>query len=249
MQTWAGRSAVITGGGGGVGRALALKLAGGGAQVAVLDLSAELAEGTVTAVREKGGTALALACDVSDPASVEAAVQGVVTEWGSPRLLCNAAGMQAYGRTEDYPVETWLKIIGVNLTGAFLVCRALLPHLAEEGGAVVNVASLAGLVGLPYDAAYCASKGGLIQLTRSLAKEFSDRKVRVNAVAPGGVKTAMLEIPFPEDGDPAVLQTIPSAVDGVCEPEAIAEVISFLLSDEASHITGAILPVDGGLSA
>ena len=249
MQAFAGRSAVITGGGGGVGQALALRLAESGARVAILDLSAEAARGTVAAVREAGGTAIALACDVSDPVSVDEATQAVVAEWGSPHLLCNAAGMQVYGRTEDFPVETWLKIIGVNLTGTFLVCRALLPHLAKEGGAVVNVASLAGLVGLPYDAAYCASKGGLIQLTRSLAKEFSDRKVRVNAVAPGGVKTAMLDIPFPENGDPGVLQTIPSAVNGVCEPETIADVIAFLLSDEAAHITGAVLPVDGGLSA
>ncbi len=249
MQAFVGRSAVITGGGGGVGQALALKLASAGAQVAVLDLSAEAAQSTAAAVSAAGGRALALACDVSDPESVAETTEAIVGEWGSPHLLCNAAGMQVYGRTEDFPVETWLKIIGVNLTGAFLVCRSLLPHLAKEGGAVVNVASLAGLVGLPYDAAYCASKGGLIQLTRSLAKEFSDRKVRVNAVAPGGVNTAMLDIPFPEDGDPGVLKTIPSAVNGLCEPETIANVISFLLSDEAAHITGTVLPVDGGLSA
>ena len=140
-------------------------------------------------------------------------------------------------------------LIAVNLTGTFLMCRAVLPHLVETRGAIVNVASLAGLVGLPYDAAYCASKGGVIQLTRSLAKEFSDRHVRVNALAPGGVKTAMMEIPFPDDANPAVLQTIPGAPHGICEPERIADVIAFLGSDDAAHITGAVLPVDGGLSA
>lgn len=244
-----GRSAVITGGGGGIGRALALKLAAEGAHVAVLDLAGDAAEASAEALRGLGAQALALCCDVSEPASVEAAVASAVAEWGAPHLLCNTAGLQVYGRSEDYAVETWLRIIAVNLTGTFLMCREMLPHLVETRGAIVNVASLAGLVGLPYDAAYCASKGGVIQLTRSLAKEFSDRHVRVNAVAPGGVKTAMLEIPFPEDANPAVLQTIPGAPHGICEPESIADVIAFLGSDEAAQITGAVLPVDGGLSA
>lgn len=244
-----GKSAVITGGAGGIGRALALKLGGEGAHVTVLDLAEDTAEASAEAVRNLGGRALAIACDVSDVESVEAAGKRIVAEMGPPDLLCNTAGLQVYGRTEDYPVETWLRIISVNLTGTFLMCRTILPYLVETRGAIVNVASLAGLVGLPYDAAYCASKAGVIQMTRSLAKEFSDRHVRINAVAPGGVKTPMMEIPFPDDVNPTIMQTIPSAPHGICEPESIADVMAFLGSDEAAHITGAVVPVDGGLSA
>ena len=240
---------MITGAGGGVGGAVASLLASEGARVALLDVALEAAEVAAEALRKDGSDALALECDVSDPLAVQSAVERAVGAFGPPRVLCNIAGMQQFGHTEDFPFEVWSQILGINLTGTFLMCRALLPQLVEMRGAIVNVASLAGLVGLPYDAAYCASKGGVVMLTRSLAKEFSDRGVRVNAVAPGGVKTAMAEVPFPEDANPDVMKFVPNVPGGVCEPETIATAIAFLASEDAAHITGTVLPVDGGLAA
>ena len=244
-----GCAAIVTGAGGGIGGAVAARLASEGARVALLDVAQGAIEALAESLRKDGAEALALECDVSEAQSVERAVESARSELGAPRVLCNIAGVQQFGRTEEFPVEAWTRILGVNLTGTFLMCRAVLPHLVETRGAIVNIASMAGLVGLPYDAAYCASKGGVVMLTGSLAKEFSDRGVRVNAIAPGGVETAMIDVPFPEDANPDVMKFVPMVPGAVCEPKTIASVVAFLASDDAAHITGTTLPVDGGVTA
>lgn len=249
MSRFSDQVVIVTGGGSGIGRATCLRLSSEGARVAALDVNLAAAEETATELRRNGGAATALRCDVSDPAAVAAAVAAVVRELGPPSVLCNVAGIQQYGHAETLSFETWSRIIGVNLTGTFLMSQATLPHLVNTRGSIVNVASLAGIMGLPYDAAYCASKGGVVMLTKALAKEFSDRGVRVNAVAPGGVETPMGEIPFPEDASPEVMQLIPRTPMGWCKPAEIAAVIAFLASEDASKVTGVVVPVDGAMSA
>ena len=249
MSRFSDQVTIVTGGGSGIGRATCLRLSSEGARVAALDVNLPAAEETATAMRRAGGAAMAQRCDVSDPASVATAVAAVVRELGPPSVLCNVAGIQQYGHAEKLRFETWSRIIGVNLTGTFLMSQATLPLLVDTRGSIVNVASLAGIMGLPYDAAYCASKGGVVMLTKALAKEFSDRGVRVNAVAPGGVETPMAEIPFPADAAPEVMQLIPRTPMGWSTPAEIAAVIAFLASEDARKVTGVVVPVDGGMTA
>ncbi|MFN8624418.1 MAG: SDR family NAD(P)-dependent oxidoreductase [Candidatus Binatia bacterium] len=249
MSRFSEQVAIVTGGGSGIGRATCLRLCSEGARVAVIDVNLAAAEETVAEVRRAGGSGMALHCDISDPASVASAVAAVERELGAPSVLCNVAGIQEYGHAEELSFATWSRIIGVNLTGTFLMSQATLPHLVRTHGSVVNVSSLAGIMGLPYDAAYCASKGGVVMLTKALAKEFSNRGVRVNAVAPGGVETPMGEIPFPADAAPEVMQLIPRTPMGWSTPAEIAAVVAFLASEDARKVTGVVVPIDGGMTA
>jgi NAD(P)-dependent dehydrogenase (short-subunit alcohol dehydrogenase family) len=146
------------------------------------------------------------------------------------------------------PFEEWQRIIDVNLTGSFLMAQAVLPHLLEGGGNIVNVASNAGLMGQPYSAAYCASKGGVVQLTRALAEEYLRRGVRVNAVAPGGIATPMQSsFQLPEGADRKALHKVISPL-GNSEPEEVAGLVAFIASQEGRYMTGAIVSIDGGLT-
>lgn len=249
MSRFSEQVAIVTGGGSGIGRATCLRLCSEGARVAAVDVVLAAAEETAAEARRAGGSAVALHCDISDPAAVATAVATVVRELDAPSVLCNVAGIQEYGHAEQLSFATWSRIIGVNLTGTFLMSQATLPHLVRTHGNIVNVASLAGIRGLPYDAAYCASKGGVVMLTKALAKEFSNRAVRVNAVAPGGVETPMGEIPFPADAAPEVMQLIPRTPMGFSTPAEISAVIAFLASDDARKVTGVVVPVDGGMTA
>ena len=146
------------------------------------------------------------------------------------------------------PFEDWSRIIGVNLTGTFLMAQAVLPHLLEGGGNIVNIASNAGLMGQPYSAAYCASKGGVVQLTRALADEYLHRGVRVNAIAPGAINTPLLHaFRLPPDADVKRISKLMSPLGGA-EPEEVAALIAFVASDEARYMTGTIVSIDGGLT-
>ena len=160
------------------------------------------------------------------------------------------AGIGTFAHTVDMPLSLWERILAVNLTGPFLTIRATLPHMLEAGdGSIVNVASNAGLMGAAYSAAYCSSKGGLILLTKALSVEYADRGVRVNAVAPGGVDTPLISnFSLPEGGDPKHLRRIMSRM-GFCTPEQVAAAIAFIASDESAYTTGAVLSVDGGITA
>ena len=197
-----------------------------------------------------GAEVLGAQCDVSDEASVDRAVKQAAA-LGRIEVLANVAGIGGFHNAHDVPVAAWQKMIGVNLTGTFLVTRASLPALLDGGGAIVNVASTAGLIGSAYSAAYCASKGGVVMLTKALAVEYADKGVRVNAVAPGGVQTPLLGVfanSLPEGADPKHLYRIISRM-GYCEPEDVAAAIAFLASDESYYTTGAILSIDGGITA
>lgn len=245
-----GKTAIVTGAGSGIGRATAIRLAVEGAAVACLDVVAAGVDETVEALGVLGGRAVAFRCDVTSEADVQQTVDAVASTLGRPGVLCNVAGTGAFAHTVDMPLSAWDKILAVNLTGTFLMTKTVLPHLLHpKGGSIVNVASTSGLIGSAYSAAYCASKGGVVMLTKALAVEFAGRGVRVNAVAPGGVDTPLIaNFSLPEGADPKHLSRIVSRM-GFSTPEQIAAAIAFLASDESAYTTGSVLAVDGGITA
>ncbi len=182
-----GKVALVTGAGSGIGRATARRLAAEGAAVGCLDIALEAVETVVGEINEAGaGRAVALRCDVTDESSVGDAVARAAAELGPATVVCNVAGTGGFSRTEEAALSDWNTMIAVNLTGTFLVCRAVIPSLLETAGVITNVVSTAGVIGQPYSAAYCASKGGVALLTKALAVEYMGRGIRVNGVAPGG---------------------------------------------------------------
>jgi NAD(P)-dependent dehydrogenase (short-subunit alcohol dehydrogenase family) len=248
MTRFMGRTAIVTGAGSGLGRATAIRLGAEGAAVACLDLVLDAAQQTAAAIREAGGNARAYHVDVSQPASVHAAVGAAAADLGRPEVLINCAGIGKFANSHEMSFEDWSRIISVNLTGSFLMAQAVLPHLLEHGGCIVNIASNAGLMGQPYSAAYCASKGGVIQLTRALADEYLKRGVRVNAVAPGGIATPLQKaFKLPPDADPKAIRKLVSPL-GNAQPEEVAALVAFVASDEARYMTGSIVSIDGGLT-
>ncbi|MGA2520425.1 MAG: glucose 1-dehydrogenase [Acidimicrobiales bacterium] len=245
-----GRTAIVTGAGSGIGRATAIRLAAEGASVACLDVVADNLDETVEALAVLGGKALAYRCDVTDEAVVNDTVAQVASALGRPEVLCNVAGIGTFAHTADLPLATWDRILAVNLTGTFLMTRAVLPHMISPlNGSVVNVASTSGLMGAAYSAAYCASKGGVVLFTKALAHEYAGRGVRINAVAPGGVDTPLIgSFSLPEGADPKHINRITSRM-GFCTPDQVAAAIAFLASEESAYTTGAVLSVDGGITA
>ena len=248
MNRFTGKIAVVTGAGSGIGQATAHRLASEEANVACLDIDEAAAQKTAAAIVETGGSATAYQCDVADPNAPKATVAAVASDLGAPNVLCNIAGIGNFSHATDLSFVEWNRILGVNLTGTFLMCQAVLPHVLDNGGNIVNTASNAGLQGLAYSAAYCASKGGVVQLTRALAIEYWKRGIRVNAVAPGGVDTPLSRgFVMPKNADMSFLEKMMSPL-GMAEPDDLASLFAYIASDEARFVTGAIVSMDGGLT-
>jgi NAD(P)-dependent dehydrogenase (short-subunit alcohol dehydrogenase family) len=249
MGQFDGRVALVTGAGSGLGRATAKQLASEGAGVACLDIATDAVEKTVAEIAETGGTARAYSVDVSDPTSVRPAVEAAAKDLGRPSLVFNCAGIGRFSHSAETPFDEWQKIIGVNLTGTFLVSQAAIPYLLDGGGSIVNIASNAGLMGQPYSAAYCASKGGVVNLTRALADEYLKRKIRVNCIAPGGIETPLQNefTKMPEGVSWKEFRKVMTPL-GNSQPEEIANVAIFVASDACRYMTGSIVSVDGGLT-
>jgi NAD(P)-dependent dehydrogenase (short-subunit alcohol dehydrogenase family) len=244
---FAGKIALVTGGGNGIGAATCCAFAVAGAQVAVLDRAAEAAEAVARDITSRGGNATAHAIDVADCAAFRNVAAGIAAAAGGIDILVNGAGTTVRRLIPDMDPEAWDRVIAVNLTGAFNGIQAVLPHMRKRGsGAIVNVASIAGQrISFGGTANYTASKAGLLGLTRHAAYELAPDLIRVNAVCPGPTATAFGgSLPSPEN-KAARAQKIP--LGRMCEPEDIADPILFLASPAARMITGVALTVDGGV--
>lgn len=250
----AGKVALITGAGSGIGRAAAELFAAEGARVAVVDLDGDAAKETVAAIERDGGEAFAAVGNVALAGDMERAVAATVEAFGRLDVLYNNAGVGSTGSVAEAEEADWDRCFDVNVKGTFLASRAAVPHLAEDGGAIVNQASVAALVAVPQFAAYCAAKGAVVSLTRSMAIDLAPRGIRVNAICPGTVYTPLMEplLRARGGGDldaglAATLTKYPIGRLGV--PEDIARTALFLASSESSFATGGVFTVDGGMTA
>ena len=243
--------ALITGGSSGIGRATALACAREGARVAVADIVAAGGQETVRLIKEAGGEALFIQADMTRASELEAMVNTVVKTYGRLDCAHNNAGIEgALGKTADYDEAAWDRVIAINLTGVWLCMKYEIPAMLNTGGgAMVNTASAAGLLGVPHMPAYAASKHGVIGLTKTAALEYAKAGVRVNAVCPGIIQTPMVERLTGER--PGMFEKIATAepVGRVGQPEEIAESVVWLCSDAASFVTGHAMSVDGGVVA
>jgi NAD(P)-dependent dehydrogenase (short-subunit alcohol dehydrogenase family) len=248
-----GKSALITGGGGGIGRAAALAFAREGARVAVADLVAEAARETVALVNAAGGQAISLSGDVSRDADVRAMIAAVVDTYGRLDCAFNNAGIAGWQvdavgkKTAEWSEEAFDRMIAVNLKGVWLCMRHELPQMqAQGGGVIVNTGSIAGLAGLPTSSAYVAAKHGVVGLTKTAAIEYAEVNIRVNAVCPGYIRTPMTEPGMRLRGEAILAQT---PFKRLGNPEEIAEMVLWLCSERASYVSGAAYNVDGGYMA
>jgi NAD(P)-dependent dehydrogenase (short-subunit alcohol dehydrogenase family) len=247
---FADRAVLVTGAGSGIGRATAQLFAAEGARVVVVDQNEADAEKTVALIKEAGGDALAIAADVSQEADCRSMVERTVAAYGKLNVAFNNAGVGASGfAVADEEEIAFSRVVDVNLKGVFLSMKYEIPAmLAAGGGAIVNTASVAGLVGERGIGAYSASKHGVVGLTRTAALDYIGRGVRINAVCPGATRTRILADWFQ---DPKVEQFILSRhpIGRIAEPEEIGRAVLFLASDDASFVVGQALAVDGGLTA
>ncbi len=235
----------MTGGGSGIGRVTAQLLADEGAIVRIGDVDEA---GMTQTIGDRTSITPAV-CNVADEESVHTFVQNALSEYGQVDAVVNLAGVLHFANTHEVTLAQWQRIININLTGTFLLCRETLPSLCESQGAIVNTASTAAHIGQAWSAAYCASKGAIVALTRSLAVEYGRKGVRVNSVSPGGIDTPITAaFAFPEGADKSLLsRTMPLGQMGT--PHDVAVAIAYLASDDAKYVNGTDLRVDGATTA
>lgn len=250
-----GKVALVTGGGSGIGRAAARLFADEGAVVAVVDVVADSAEETAGKVAAAGGRASAFVASVAIADQITEAVDAAAERFGGLHVVYNNAGVGSQGSVADADEADWDRCFDVNVKGTFLTSRAAVPHLAAGGGgAIINQASVAALVGVPDFAAYCAAKGAVVALTRSMAVDLAPQRIRVNAIAPGTVFTPLMEPMLRERGggdlDAGLAMTVSKYPIGrLGTPEEIARAALFLACGDSSFATGSVVTVDGGMTA
>lgn len=250
MSRLQGKVALITGGNAGIGAAIARRFAREGASVVLTGRRKNLLDTLVADIKREQGQAVAVAGSVADPAHAQAAVDQAVRTFGKLDVLVNNAGIGAFGKLlHETDEATWEEILAVNLTGAFRMTKAAIPALLKAGGgSIINISSIASLVGIPMLAAYAASKGGMDALTRCTAVDYAAQGIRCNALNPGLVATPMAASLISDQARlDQVLSDYPIARPGT--PEEVASLVLFLASDESTWMTGTIVPIDGGMTA
>lgn len=248
-ERFVGKVALLTGAGSGIGRAVAIRMAAEGAAVFGLDINEAGLNETAALVKDAGGKMSTRVGDVSQRAACFDAVAACVSELGQIDVLGNIAGIAKGYHFTEVTEEIYRRMMGVNVDGYFWMAQAAVPHLLSSSGNIVNIASISGLKGQAYNVAYCTTKGAVTNFTRALAAEYAKMPLRVNAIAPGGVMTALTtnySVPPDVDGELMFMYT---GFRGMADPSEIASLFAFLASDEAKNIHGAIVSNDGGQSA
>ena len=248
----AGRAAFVTGGNGGIGLGIAEGLAMAGASVAIAARDRSKTDRAVESMSESGSEAIGLEIDVADEDSVSDAVNAAVEQFGRLDILVNNAGIAVRNQPQDYSANDWDQVLDINLKGTFLCARAAYPHMVEAGGgSIVNIGSMTSIFGSDWVSSYSASKGGVVQLTRSLAIAWAGKGIRVNTILPGWIRTELTSgywtNPDNQDRLALINRRIPAGRWG--EPVDLAGLAVFLAGDASAYVTGTAIPVDGGYSS
>lgn len=244
-----GKAALVTGAASGLGRATALALAKAGADVCIVDITVTGLEETAEHIRALGRTVEVRVTDLALPENCRAAVAAAVTRFGRLDALCNVAGIIYFANTPEMAEADWAKTIAVNLSAPFFLSQAAIPHLLEQEGAIVNIASSAAFVGEAYAAAYCASKAGLVHMTKAMAMEYTHKPIRINAVAPGGMMTNIsANLRMPEGADMALIKRF-SGLRGLVAVEDVANMVAYLASPAGRGYHGSCINIDAGVTA
>jgi NAD(P)-dependent dehydrogenase (short-subunit alcohol dehydrogenase family) len=246
MSRFTNKVVLVTGASSGIGAATAKRIAYEGGLIFGIGRDASGLSSTANAIKQKGGTISVSQCDITIPQACRAAVSDCIALYGRIDVLINCAGCHVFRALHEITDETWLRDIATNLGGSFFLSQAAIPDLIRNNGNIVNIGSLASVEGQPYSATYCSAKHGIIGLTRSLALEFINESIRINAVCPGGTNTPQLEkVGMPDNADIDLIMTA-AGKRGMSDPEDIAAVIAFIASDEAKAIHGSVYMADLG---
>jgi NAD(P)-dependent dehydrogenase (short-subunit alcohol dehydrogenase family) len=246
------RIAVVTGGGAGIGRAIAKAFAQEGAKVVVADIDGGAAAESVSLIHADGGAAVPVTTDVANPSSVQNLVAATLQHYGAAHILMNNAAIQVNKRIEDTEVEEWNRQMATNIGGVFLCSKYFLPHLRATRGAIINMSSVNGTFVEPMCAGYCATKAAILGFTKAIAIDHGWEGIRANAICPGYIDAGLAEGYFLSQPDPAAAREQAGrlhALRRIGKPEEVARLAVFLASDEASFMTGAAVAVDGGFSS
>ncbi len=254
MKRFTDKTALITGGASGIGKATAERLAEEGANIIIADINAAGMRSVADAIRSKYAVSVStVEFDATNAASCREMVDEAASSQGKLDVLCNIAGITEWGHFTEFADDSWRRVIDTDLNSLFYISKQAMPHLLKTRGNIVNMGSVAGLMGIAYTTAYCAAKAGVIALTKSMAVEFASAGVRVNVICPTGVRTPMHTnnvASFPKNLDMKLIDRLSPKLDmDVCEPEDIAAAVAYLASVEARFITGIALPIDGGQTA